>query len=86
MGLVIFGNFTTEGAGKFCVLHVGWPFRGGGFQDLERAEDFDEFCKSVIEKFLKLRKHFIQFFLFTSQSGFRCNIGCSSYVFIQNVG
>ena len=49
-GLVIFGNFPLEGAaGKFLVCRDGAPKSRGG------AEDFDKFCKNVIEKFSKIK-------------------------------
>ena len=48
-GLVIFGNFLLGGAGKFLVYRGAGPL--GGLQNLGGAEDFDKFCKNVIEKF-----------------------------------
>ena len=47
-GLMIFGNFQLGGAGKFLVCRGGSKIWGG-------AEDFDKFCKNVIEKFSKIK-------------------------------
>ena len=49
------GDFPLGGgAGKFLVCRGGYPFRGG-LQNLGGAEDFDKFCKNVIEKFSKIK-------------------------------
>ena len=42
-----------------------------------RAEDFDEFCKTVKGKFLRIEETFIKFFLFMYHSGCHGNIGSS---------
>ena len=45
---MIFGNFPLGG---------GWEIFGlqGGATPLGGAEDFDKFCKNVIEKFSKIK-------------------------------
>ena len=52
---MIFGNFPlgAGGAGKFLVCRGATPL--GGLQNLGGAEDFDKFCKNVIEKFSKIK-------------------------------
>ena len=46
---MIFGKFPIGEAGKFLVYRGGCRFRGA-LKSRGGAEDFDEFCKNVIEK------------------------------------
>ena len=48
---MIFENFPLGGLGNFWST-VGLAF--GGLKNLRRAEDFDEFCENVLEKFSKI--------------------------------
>ena len=56
---MIFGNFPLGvgggggGGWEIFGLQGGYPFRGGGAPKSRGAEDFDKFCKNVIEKFFK---------------------------------
>ena len=51
---VLFGNFLLGGGDwKFLVYKAGWSFRGR-LQNVGGAEDFDKFCKNVLENFLKI--------------------------------
>ena len=51
---MIFGNFPLWRAGKFLVYREAGPLVGG-LQNLGGAEDFDKFCKNVINKFSKIK-------------------------------
>ena len=54
-GLVIFGKFPLRGVlGNLWAAGGGAGPLGGGLQNLGGgAEDFDEFCKNVIDRFSK---------------------------------
>ena len=47
---MIFGNFPLGGR-----LRGDWPFIGMAPKSRGGAEDFDEFCKNVIEKFSNIQ-------------------------------
>ena len=51
---MIFGNLPLGGGWEIFGLQGGWPFRGE-LPNLGGAEDFDEFCKNVIEKFSNIK-------------------------------
>ena len=50
---MIFVNFPLGGLENFW--HTGWAGPLGGLKNLGGAEDFDEFCKNVIEKFSNIQ-------------------------------
>ena len=55
-GLVIFRNLPLGGGlGNFWSAGGGATPLGGGLQNLGGAEDFDNFCKNVIQKFSKIK-------------------------------
>ena len=51
---MILENFPLEDAGKFLVCRGAAP-SGRAPKSGEEAEDFDKFCKNVIEKFSKIK-------------------------------
>ena len=52
---MIFGNFPLGGGWKIFGIQGGAGPLGEGLQNLGGAEDFDEFCKTVIDRFSKIK-------------------------------